>query len=212
MIRESFILWFDRRSVISLIIYLGKSIEKCSFRDPELVKQHPTIINTLNTYLVPTITYINSRENFMSKGISHLNKKRMWSSALTWGKNQLSEDNRHFGSLGKIPNPKLPWGWSRGMNDEAFWADVIMGCSFDSLNIRSMSQFSQSKAAKILTFDSSHEILMMDLSSTIFDHLAIEPEMDHDFSESCEIKLIDSWGAVGKQIDVLGNFVRSCDA
>lgn len=156
MIRESFILGLNGRCVISQVINFCKSIQKCSFRNPKLVKKHPTIINSLKTYFIPTVTYINSRQNFMSKGISNLNKERMRSSTLTWGKYQLSKNNRHFGSLGKISNPKLSWCGGRGMNDEAFRTDVIMGCSLYSLHIRAMSKLCETKASKILTPDSSH--------------------------------------------------------
>ena len=55
-----------------------------------------------------------------------------------------------------------------------------------------MAEFSQTKGAEILTFDASHKSFMMDLGPAVLEHLAIKAKVNHDFSEGCQIKLVDS--------------------
>lgn len=72
-----------------------------------------------------------------------------------------------------------------------------------------MPEFSQTKGAEILAFDASHKSFMMDLGPTVLEHLAIKAKVNHDFSEGCQIKLVDSRSGITKKIDIFSYLLRS---
>jgi len=49
----------------------------------------------------------------------------------------------------------------------------------------------------------------MNLSSNVFDHFAIESEVNHDFGKSGEVEIIHWGNRIAKNVDVLSNLLWS---